>query len=660
MNYYFQNYRFDSATRSLYQEDTFTSLRVGDAKLLAIFLQNPKKVLSKEEIINLVWGHDVVSEQAIFQGVSQLRNRFGSGAIKTFPRKGYMWMFEIESRIDFDEKNSTGKGNQSLVDDESPSVSVSQSFTRDSSISAAGLFSSFGEKRYKRRSAAVFAIAIAGIVFSLFYVVSDEEISSPPKKTIFAVLPITFGGVSIQEDSRTDTTIISDMAKALEHARLKHRSMEFVYPQSSLALNDLDATPHRHYKEVTVNSGADVILGVTIEVKHNAYIGHFRVLGRKGGWTGRLQAATIDGLAGQLVANVAVLSTAPLLLDETDDAHLMTARVRMLHEEYPGNLVVLHRLSKDLELSGDFNSAIIYAEKMQQVAQQEGDPFYLAMAKMNHANSLIELGFFAEAKSYVVEARRGFASANEVLFEAEAWTVEAGLHDIDNDYKTSKYAMSEALSLVRSMRFPLREIHLLTQAAAFSYNQNKFDEKDAYLRLAESLLIKHSISRAQYSVLYYHMASLTDDENEAEEFYRKTLDVLDDSQDWWEKDSALYDLTQLLVRQKRWAEAIEILDDHANESESKSSMLAYIYYSKGDFQQAEAFALDAFRLASMSGEKNIMLNSARVLSRVVKGYEDRQIYSDYLQSNAGDSYQKRSGKNMLKPAYLRRKWQPYF
>ena len=89
-------------------------------------------------------------------------------------------------------------------------------------------------------------------------------------------------------------------------------------------------------------------------------------------------------------------------------------------------------------------------------------------------------------------------------------------------------------------------------------------------------------------------------------------------------------------------------------------MLAYIYYSKGDFQQAETFALDAFRLASLSGEKNVMLNSAKVLSRVVRGYEERQIYSEYVQSNAGDIYQKRSGKNGFKPAYLRRKWKPYF
>ena len=191
MNYYFQNYRFESATRNLYQGDTSTLLRASDAKLLAVFLQKPKKILSKEEIINIVWGHNVVSEQAIFQGVSQLRNRFGSGAIKTFPRKGYMWMFEVDSL--------EGVSESDLRDSSIDRLYLSLSESKRIPV-IADVFPYFSAPKKRHRSPALIMFAaLVCIFFSLLFFLSYQHTASSQEKTTFAVLPITFGDLKTRE-----------------------------------------------------------------------------------------------------------------------------------------------------------------------------------------------------------------------------------------------------------------------------------------------------------------------------------------------------------------------------------------------------------------------------------------------------------------------------
>jgi len=91
MEYYFQDYVFKSDQLTLLKQGQLVKLRVNEAKLLALLLSDPNSVFSKNDIFSEVWSGKVVTEQAIFQNISRLRNVFDNHSIINHPKKGYQW-----------------------------------------------------------------------------------------------------------------------------------------------------------------------------------------------------------------------------------------------------------------------------------------------------------------------------------------------------------------------------------------------------------------------------------------------------------------------------------------------------------------------------------------------------------------------------------------
>lgn len=95
--YAFAQFRFDSTRDALWRDDEDVRLRPQTAQLLHFMLQNPERLISKEELISALWGDSVVNDQAIFQCINQLRKALGEEAsnphfLKTVPRRGYTWI----------------------------------------------------------------------------------------------------------------------------------------------------------------------------------------------------------------------------------------------------------------------------------------------------------------------------------------------------------------------------------------------------------------------------------------------------------------------------------------------------------------------------------------------------------------------------------------
>jgi len=109
MRYYFSDFSFDSVHLNLYKDDQPLPIRPKIAEMLSLFLSDPDRVFSKEDIFTLVWQDRVVSEQGIFQTISELRSIFGDTAIKTFPKKGYQWQISLEEKPVAENKEESKK-----------------------------------------------------------------------------------------------------------------------------------------------------------------------------------------------------------------------------------------------------------------------------------------------------------------------------------------------------------------------------------------------------------------------------------------------------------------------------------------------------------------------------------------------------------------------
>lgn len=79
MDIRFLTYRFSVNDLILYQRDnSILELKTKQAELLRLFVCEPEKIHSKEDILEALWRNQDVSEQVVFQTVSQLRGILGN------------------------------------------------------------------------------------------------------------------------------------------------------------------------------------------------------------------------------------------------------------------------------------------------------------------------------------------------------------------------------------------------------------------------------------------------------------------------------------------------------------------------------------------------------------------------------------------------------
>lgn len=90
----FKDYRLDTSRGSLCRGDRELALRPKCFEVLRLFLENPKRLISKQELAEAIWPNVVATDESISRAISDLRIAIGDdshGIIKTVPRRGYVF-----------------------------------------------------------------------------------------------------------------------------------------------------------------------------------------------------------------------------------------------------------------------------------------------------------------------------------------------------------------------------------------------------------------------------------------------------------------------------------------------------------------------------------------------------------------------------------------
>lgn len=107
MIYSFSNYKLDTDKHELSMASSVIVLTRQNYDLLLLFVENPNKVFSKDELIEKIWQGRFVTDNSIDQSISKLRKALegikSSKPIKTVYGKGYMFTAEV-SQADCDEQ----------------------------------------------------------------------------------------------------------------------------------------------------------------------------------------------------------------------------------------------------------------------------------------------------------------------------------------------------------------------------------------------------------------------------------------------------------------------------------------------------------------------------------------------------------------------------
>src|SRR5262249_26703657 len=88
----FEGYTLDIARHSLRAADREVGLRPKNFELLRYLVENPDRLVTKEELLKAIWPNVVVTDESLMRCVSEVRQAIGDSRqtiIATVPRCGY-------------------------------------------------------------------------------------------------------------------------------------------------------------------------------------------------------------------------------------------------------------------------------------------------------------------------------------------------------------------------------------------------------------------------------------------------------------------------------------------------------------------------------------------------------------------------------------------
>ena len=133
MRYLFEEYALDTDRRELHRGAALVSIAPQVFDLLNHLIRNRERVVSKDDLINVIWNGRSVSDAALTTRLNVARSAVGDSGdeqrlIKTLPRKGFRFVGpvrEIGKRIDAEIAGNTVQASRpALALPDKPSIAV--------------------------------------------------------------------------------------------------------------------------------------------------------------------------------------------------------------------------------------------------------------------------------------------------------------------------------------------------------------------------------------------------------------------------------------------------------------------------------------------------------------------------------------------------------
>jgi DNA-binding winged helix-turn-helix (wHTH) protein len=616
MQYQINDFVFDDQTLMLFKQGEAIIFRSNEAKLLALFLTNPTKVFSKEAILNEVWSGKVVAEQAVFQNISHLRALFGEDAIKTFSKKGYRWQLSFELK-------------QQIID----TTSVNE-------ITA--VLPLIKKRAQKSWLGAAVLIAVMAFV-SITYYEKNTHTHSNAEPSI-AILPLLLEPVPLEtmplETMPLETTnenaveLQSSLLEPLWKSLLQNKNYHAVQDDNLKDYSDFFATPQKYFTKISQANHSDYVLACSVGKRNGKYFVRYAIKGKADFWSAELEAETPALLSEKLRTHLARITQAKILEVDTDNLMLINAKLTALHDQHANDLIILQHLILNQLVINAANNAILLTQELQEKSRQQNDPLYEGIAHLYLARAYILQEHIADAEVQLHKADAIFNQQKNYRWLSAAQEVYENIAFFNNSYEQVKAALSRAIFYAKQAQDVLLQIQLNHWLSVMAMKYHQEADQVFYLNQSELLLDQNHLSQEHYAVHYFHVGMHAKDEAIAEHNFRRTLQLLTENQGWWARNEARKWLVDLLIKQQRWQDAIDLFKQAAPITPAQELMLIKVYLAQQNWPEAESRALHAFKQSSLSGQKYIALNAALLLAEFYHQQDrlgEQQFYNQFIE-----------------------------
>ncbi|MDE3270459.1 winged helix-turn-helix domain-containing protein [Pseudoalteromonas sp. G4] len=581
MRYQIKHFEFDANNLVLSHNRQPVSIRHNEALLLKLFIENTGKVLSKDEILTHIWQGKVVSEQAVFQNISHLRNIFGADAIKTYAKRGYEWQLPIQ-QLNEHTKQIEQIAKEATVTKSSQSV-----------------------------------ILIVSLLLMLV-LVAVLNINTAPKRSM-ALIPF--------ENNCEQSVNLVDV-------------IDFnVTTINKIETNRFNATQILSYKSLSAEHPL-ILTGEMSKAGEGCLI-DFKLVGPKGQWHGQIiadsEAAAINKLNSHLSQNV--------MFDWVNVPATPSVKLAMLtlaHQEHAEDLIVLHQLANTYLQSNKLDTAMSLADKLEQLAKQRHNQVQQGNALLLQSTILTRKELVELSNHKLDEAISAYAQINDHKRLADAFNAKSWLNHLDNDFGSVKHSLLTSAEHALLANDIERELHALTYLSVMAHKHKNQSDKYLYLQLAESKMKAYNLPQYHYAKVPFHYAIYADNPADKEPHLKRVLEYTELTPDHWVAQSSRKQLLDYYLDTERLALAKALVETLTNTTPQNMLLKARLALAEKDDVAFEQLGKEAFEQAQLAGSLELSLDIALLLCNDPKEQINHDFYFDYINQNATANWSKRN------------------
>ena len=599
MLYRFKDFEFDSASLVLTQQGEALPIRHNEAKVLALLLERADKVLSKEDILSLVWQDKVVSDQAVFQNISHLRNLFGSDSIKTFSKRGYQWQLEFEVVSE----------DAIATNDPGPRLAQSGSTAHP-------------KKRPNRLLVAVAGLAVVvSIIFSLQDNTTPNQASAP-----FEIAYIPFTNltdkttIQLQDSAHINFTELNQLTtrRFQTSAELEYRSLSNTHP-----------------------------FVLTAQIRHHKQQFHldFLLKGPFAEWQGQLASQTTQGVITKLKQHLQQ-PTIYDLLSKPQSPELKQANLSIAHQQTPTDLIILGHLIDSYIHTDELDKAMVMADKLTNISQAQNSPQHHGNALLYQSEILTQKELFELSSQKLALAIERFEKIDDLKRQVDALEAQSWLDHQQKDYLAIKNGLLKAAHLALAAKDIPRELHMLTYLSVMAHKYREHDDKYLYLQQAEDKMREYQLPIYHYAKVPFHHAIYAESPSAKEPHLKQVLEYTQLIPDYWVAQSSRKQLMHYYIDENRLAEAKALAESVQPDNAENTFLKTLLAKAEQNEQEFLSQAQRTFEQAQLAGEKRLSLDVALLLCEHPNAPINYDFYSQYIKENA-NKYWRRANETKL-------------
>jgi len=439
----FGKFQMDALARTLRQEEASVTLNRRAFDVLLYLVQNPGRVVTRDELLKNVWPDTFVDENSLAQSISALRRALDekpgdNGYVVTLPGRGYQFVAPV--RVVSQENLAIVPDGATVASNSSSGLLFQQQTIRTSVVTEEKQQLSLPAPPRRGVVRLVAAFTIAGIAVAGIYAwrqfhrvppANPAAISSTgtPAAVRRSIAVLGFRNLSGRPEEGWISTALAEMLSVELEAGEKLRLVsgeDIARTKLDLPLADADSLSRNTLARLHKDLDSDLIV-----------LGSYTALGEKPGTRIRLDLRLQDTVAGETIADVAVVGSEEDLFDMVSQAGSRLREKLGVEAVSPVEAVSIRASSPSnrdaarLYSEGLARLRVFDALEARDLLQQAtaADPKY-SLAHSALAEAWSRLGYDKKAQQ---EAKQAYELAANLSRE-DRLAVEGRYREIDHQY----------------------------------------------------------------------------------------------------------------------------------------------------------------------------------------------------------------------------------